>query len=96
MLAGSALASLTVSVTANSIIQGFAAALDSLLPQAWTSEHPTHVGLWTQRMMVLMTFIIMVSNKNGYRCWLSDCAAEAHLRIVAERRTDSVIFKTRS
>ncbi|KAB5592878.1 transport protein [Ceratobasidium theobromae] len=59
MLAGSALASLTVAVTGASVIQGFASALDSLLPQAWTSGNPTHVGLWAQRMVVLMAFLIM-------------------------------------
>lgn len=61
MLAASTLASLTVSVTGTSVIQGFASALDSLLPQAWTSEHPAHVGLWTQRMMVLIAMVIVVS-----------------------------------
>jgi len=49
-LAASSLASMTASVTCFSILQGMASALDTLLPAAWTSEDPTRVGLWTQRM----------------------------------------------
>ncbi|KAG8750937.1 hypothetical protein FRC12_012689 [Ceratobasidium sp. 428] len=58
-LAGAALGEITAGVTGLSIIQGFACALDSLLPQAWTGEHPSHVGLWTQRMMILMTALLV-------------------------------------
>jgi len=41
---------MTASVTGYSIVQGFASALDTLLPPAWTSDTPHMVGLWTQRM----------------------------------------------
>ncbi|KAF8699910.1 Multidrug oligosaccharidyl-lipid polysaccharide flippase, partial [Rhizoctonia solani] len=58
-LAGSTLGSMTANVTGLSIIHGFASALDSLLPQAWTSGRPENVGLWTQRMMVLVTLILV-------------------------------------
>ncbi|KAJ1302166.1 hypothetical protein OPQ81_000994 [Rhizoctonia solani] len=56
-LAASALGSMTAGVTGLSIITGFACALDSLLPHAWTSGNPQHVGLWTQRMLVLLSII---------------------------------------
>ncbi|KAF8594660.1 MATE efflux family protein [Ceratobasidium sp. AG-I] len=58
-LAASSLANMTAAVTGTSIVHGFAAALDSLLPQAWTGEHPNHVGLWTQRMLVLMACLLV-------------------------------------
>ncbi|CAE6458103.1 unnamed protein product [Rhizoctonia solani] len=58
-LAASTLGSMTASVTGLSIVQGFASALDSLLPQAWTSDNPRNVGLWTQRMVVVMSFTII-------------------------------------
>ncbi|KAH7345733.1 multidrug/Oligosaccharidyl-lipid/Polysaccharide flippase [Rhizoctonia solani] len=58
-LAASTLGTMTASVSGLSIIHGFASALDSLLPQAWTSDRPQNVGLWTQRMMVLMTMIMI-------------------------------------
>ncbi|CAE6348221.1 unnamed protein product [Rhizoctonia solani] len=56
-LAASALGTMTAGVTGLSIITGFACALDSLLPHAWTSGNPQHVGLWTQRMIVLLSVI---------------------------------------
>ena len=49
-LAASTLGSMTASVTGYSIVQGFASALDTMLPSAWTSSQPQHVGLWSQRM----------------------------------------------
>ncbi|CAE6417067.1 hypothetical protein ACGC1H_002203 [Rhizoctonia solani] len=58
-LAASTLGSMTASVSGLSIIHGFASALDSLLPQAWTSDRPQNVGLWTQRMTVLMALILI-------------------------------------
>ncbi|KAG8752521.1 hypothetical protein FRC12_011913 [Ceratobasidium sp. 428] len=58
-LAGASLGSMTAGVTGFSIIQGFACALDSLLPAAWTGANPSHVGLWTQRMLVLMAFLLV-------------------------------------
>jgi MATE family multidrug resistance protein len=48
-LAASTLGSMTASVTGYSIIQGFASALDTMLPSAWTSQEPQLVGLWAQR-----------------------------------------------
>ncbi|CAE6427929.1 unnamed protein product [Rhizoctonia solani] len=56
-LAASALGSMTAGVTGLSIITGFACALDSLLPHAWTGGNPQHVGLWSQRMVVLLSMI---------------------------------------
>lgn len=53
-LAACSLGSMTASVTCFSIMQGLASALDTLLPAAWSSEDPTRVGLWTQRMFVVM------------------------------------------
>jgi len=58
-LAASTLGSMTASVSGLSIIQGFASALDSLLPQAWTSDRPENVGLWTQRMVVVMVLLCL-------------------------------------
>ncbi|EPS96474.1 hypothetical protein FOMPIDRAFT_1018837 [Fomitopsis schrenkii] len=53
-LAASTLGSMTASVTGYSIIQGFASTLDTMLPGAWTSTQPQLVGLWAQRMAVVM------------------------------------------
>ncbi|KIY45098.1 MATE efflux family protein [Fistulina hepatica ATCC 64428] len=53
-LAAVTLGSMTASVTGYSIIQGFSSALDTLLPPAWTSSQPNLVGLWSQRMSVVM------------------------------------------
>ncbi|TDL13472.1 MATE efflux family protein [Rickenella mellea] len=53
-LASSTLGSMTASVTGFSIIQGFSSTLDTMLPSAWTSSHPNLVGLWSQRMAVVM------------------------------------------
>lgn len=59
-LAASSLSSITATVTGLSLVHGFASALDSLLPQAWTSEHPENVGLWAQRMVVVMSINTIV------------------------------------
>ncbi|CAE6514476.1 unnamed protein product [Rhizoctonia solani] len=53
-LAASSLSSITATVTGLSVVHGFASALDSLLPQAWTSDQPEKVGLWAQRMVIVM------------------------------------------
>ncbi|KAH9477940.1 putative transporter C4B3.13 [Psilocybe cubensis] len=53
-LAAISLGSMTASVSGFSILQGFASALDTLLPAAWTSDSPQLVGLWAQRMTVVM------------------------------------------
>ncbi|WVQ96425.1 hypothetical protein IAU59_003530 [Kwoniella sp. CBS 9459] len=54
-LAASSLASMTAAVSCFSILQGLCTAMDTLLPAAWTSSDPSRVGLWTQRMAVVMT-----------------------------------------
>ncbi|KIM42239.1 hypothetical protein M413DRAFT_70972 [Hebeloma cylindrosporum] len=53
-LAAITLGSMTASVSGFSILQGFASALDTMLPSAWTSSQPHLVGLWSQRMTVVM------------------------------------------
>ncbi|KZO98453.1 mate-domain-containing protein [Calocera viscosa TUFC12733] len=58
-LAGSTLGNMTGSVTGYSIALGFICALDTLLPAAWTSDDPRMVGLWTQRMVVLMSILLV-------------------------------------
>ncbi|KDQ06320.1 hypothetical protein BOTBODRAFT_39663 [Botryobasidium botryosum FD-172 SS1] len=58
-LAASSLASMTASVSGLSIVYGLVSALDSLLPQAWTSSNPQLVGLWSQRMMVVISATII-------------------------------------
>ncbi|KDQ10326.1 hypothetical protein BOTBODRAFT_36427 [Botryobasidium botryosum FD-172 SS1] len=58
-LAASTLASLTASISGYSLVQGLVSALDSLLPQAWTSGNPQLVGLWSQRMMVVASIAII-------------------------------------
>ncbi|KAL0574625.1 ethionine resistance protein, partial [Marasmius crinis-equi] len=58
-LAAITLGEMTVNVTGLSVILGFASALDTLLPSAWTSDHPQLVGIWTQRMMVVTTVALI-------------------------------------
>ncbi|KAF8531340.1 mate-domain-containing protein [Gautieria morchelliformis] len=58
-LAASTLGSMTASVTGFSIVQGFVSCLDTLLPGAWTSSHPELVGLWSQRMAVIMACMLI-------------------------------------
>ncbi|KAF8954512.1 multidrug/Oligosaccharidyl-lipid/Polysaccharide flippase [Flammula alnicola] len=53
-LAAITLGSMFATVTGFSIIQGFISALDTVLPGIWTSSHPELIGLWTQRMGVVM------------------------------------------
>ncbi|KAJ7054450.1 MATE efflux family protein [Mycena amicta] len=53
-LAGITLGSMTGSVSGFSILQGMVTALDTMLPSAWTSSQPRLVGLWSQRMAVVM------------------------------------------
>ena len=53
-LAASTLGSMTASVSGYSIIQGFASTLDTVLPSAWTSDQPYLVGLWAQRMTIVL------------------------------------------
>ncbi|KAF9459120.1 MATE efflux family protein [Collybia nuda] len=58
-LAAISLGSMTASVSGFSIIQGFTSALDTMLPPAWTSSQPQLVGLWAQRMTVVMSVVLM-------------------------------------
>ncbi|ESK90818.1 multidrug oligosaccharidyl-lipid polysaccharide flippase [Moniliophthora roreri MCA 2997] len=58
-LAAITLGEMTVNVTGLSIILGFASALDTLLPSAWTSDQPQLVGLWSQRMMVVIAVALV-------------------------------------
>ena len=60
-LAACSLGNMTAGVTGFSIVQGFASALDTLLPSAWTSGNPQLVGLWLQRMLLLVTLLTFVS-----------------------------------
>ncbi|KAI5118900.1 hypothetical protein M0805_002816 [Coniferiporia weirii] len=53
-LAAATLGSMTASVTGYSILQGFVSTLDTMLPSAWTSSQPQLVGLWCQRMSVVI------------------------------------------
>lgn len=57
---------MTASVTGLSIVQGFVSCLDTLLPGAWTGPHPELVGLWSQRMAVIMVLVLIV-------CMISSC-----------------------
>ncbi|CAK5272855.1 unnamed protein product [Mycena citricolor] len=58
-LAGITLGSMTGSVSGFSILQGLVSALDTLLPPAWTSPQPNLVGLWSQRMGVVMAAMLI-------------------------------------
>ncbi|KAI0318084.1 MATE efflux family protein [Amylostereum chailletii] len=58
-LAAATLGSMTASVTGYSIIQGFSSTLDTMLPSAWTSSNPRLVGLWSQRMTVVITVTLL-------------------------------------
>ncbi|KZP13415.1 MATE efflux family protein [Athelia psychrophila] len=58
-LAAATLGSMTASVSGLSIIQGFCSTLDTMLPSAWTSSRPELVGLWVQRMTVVMAVTLI-------------------------------------
>jgi len=66
-LAAATLGSMTANVTAFSIIQGICSALDTLLPSAWTSSHPNLVGLWSQRMSLVVLIMLLPI----YAIWFS-------------------------
>ncbi|KAF7323681.1 RNA helicase [Mycena kentingensis (nom. inval.)] len=53
-LAAITLGSMTAGVSGFSILEGMVSALDTMLPSAWTSSEPQLVGLWSQRMVVVM------------------------------------------
>lgn len=52
-LAAASLSSMTANVSGFSVLSGFISALDTLLPSAYTQQ-PKSVGLWTQRMGVIL------------------------------------------
>ncbi|KAF9029825.1 MATE efflux family protein [Hymenopellis radicata] len=58
-LAAITLGSMTASVSGFSILQGFTSALDTMLPSAWTSPQPKLVGLWCQRMVVVVAALLI-------------------------------------
>ncbi|GAA5883186.1 hypothetical protein JCM16303_006134, partial [Sporobolomyces ruberrimus] len=57
-LAGASLANMTANVTALSVIQGLISALDTLCPQAFTSDHPETTSLHALRTL----YICLLSN----------------------------------
>lgn len=58
-LAASSLASMTSNVVALSLIIGFAAALDTLCPQAYTSPDPRLTSLYAMRTMFLLLLLMI-------------------------------------
>ncbi|SNX82811.1 uncharacterized protein MEPE_01517 [Melanopsichium pennsylvanicum] len=56
-LAAASLSSMTANVSGYSVLSGFISALDTLLPSAYTQQ-PKSVGLWTQRMGVILLGIL--------------------------------------
>ncbi|SPO22237.1 uncharacterized protein UTRI_02247_B [Ustilago trichophora] len=56
-LAAASLSSMTANVSGFSVLSGFISALDTLLPSAYTQQ-PKSVGLWTQRMGVILMGIL--------------------------------------
>ncbi|KAJ1027032.1 hypothetical protein NDA18_003052 [Ustilago nuda] len=56
-LAAASLSSMTANVSGFSVLSGFISALDTLLPSAYTQQ-PKSVGLWTQRMGVILICIL--------------------------------------
>ncbi|KAI6112391.1 MATE efflux family protein [Pisolithus thermaeus] len=58
-LAAATLGFMTANVTGLSILQGMANTLDTVLPPAWTSDQPKLVGLWTQRMIILVCVVLI-------------------------------------
>lgn len=58
-LAAASLGSMTANVTALSIIQGFVTALDTLCPQAWTSENPQAMSLHCMRTTCIIGLLLI-------------------------------------
>lgn len=58
-LAAATIGFMTANVTGLSIIHGLVSTLDTMLPGAWTSDQPQLVGLWTQRMAVVVAFTLI-------------------------------------
>ncbi|KAG5339843.1 hypothetical protein C0989_003352 [Termitomyces sp. Mn162] len=63
-LAAVSLSTMTANVTGVSVLQGLATGLDTILPAAFTSPQPQLVGLWIQRMGILVALIIFGSFDN--------------------------------
>ncbi|KAG2134116.1 MATE efflux family protein [Suillus clintonianus] len=58
-LAAATIGFMTANVTGLSIIHGLVSSLDTMLPGAWTSDQPQLVGLWTQRMAVVVAVTLI-------------------------------------
>ncbi|KAN0066431.1 ethionine resistance protein [Thecaphora frezii] len=56
-LAAASLSSMTANVSGYSVLSGFISALDTILPSAYTQQ-PKSVGLWTQRMLVIIAGLL--------------------------------------
>ncbi|KAH9922447.1 mate-domain-containing protein [Amylocystis lapponica] len=78
---------MTASVTGFSICVGFASTLDTMLPSAWTSSQPQLVGLWSQRMAVVMAavqvpILLIWFNSESILLFLKQDPEVAHLAAV--------------
>ncbi|KAG2073873.1 MATE efflux family protein [Suillus decipiens] len=58
-LAAATIGFMTANVTGLTIINGLVSTLDTMLPGAWTSDQPHLVGLWTQRMTILVAIALI-------------------------------------
>ncbi|KAG1752072.1 MATE efflux family protein [Suillus lakei] len=58
-LAAATIGFMTANVTGLSIIHGLVSTLDTMLPGAWTSDQPHLVGLWTQRMTIVVAVTLI-------------------------------------
>lgn len=58
-LAAATIGFMTANVTGLSIVHGLVSTLDTMLPGAWTSDQPHLVGLWTQRMTVVVAVTLI-------------------------------------
>ncbi|KAG2366411.1 MATE efflux family protein [Suillus spraguei] len=58
-LAAATIGFMTANVTGLSIIHGLVSTLDTMLPGAWTSDQPHLVGLWTQRMTIVVAISLI-------------------------------------
>lgn len=58
-LAAVNLASTIADLSGESILSGLSCALDTLLPTTWASSHPQLMGLWAQRMYVVLSIALI-------------------------------------
>ncbi|KAG7087969.1 hypothetical protein E1B28_012010 [Marasmius oreades] len=84
-LAAITLGSMTANVTGLSILQGFTSALDTVLPSAWTSSQPHLVGLWAQRMGVVIADPEVAHLAGVYLKWLSPALPAYGFNLVSRR-----------